>query len=82
MDDDGFIFLGYEADRMNDESKFLWSKNYIEPIDAERAQAETKKNGYGCSCATRAVRLYLFESQEICGSLHEQEVIYRRAHSS
>ncbi|XP_070691358.1 myomesin-3 [Pempheris klunzingeri] len=45
VDDDGFIFLGYEADQMNDQSKFLWSKNYREPIDAKRAKAETKKNG-------------------------------------
>ncbi|XP_041649967.1 myomesin-3 [Cheilinus undulatus] len=44
VDEDGFIYLGYEASEMNDESKFLWSKNYTEPIDAGRAQAETKKN--------------------------------------
>lgn len=44
MDDDGFIFLGYEAVEMNDESEFLWSKNYTDPIGAERARAETKKN--------------------------------------
>ncbi|XP_044064348.1 myomesin-3 isoform X3 [Siniperca chuatsi] len=43
VDDDGFIFLGYEADEMND-SKFLWRKDYTEPIDAGRARAETKKN--------------------------------------
>lgn len=47
MDNDGFIFLGYEADETDDESKFLWNKNYTEPIDAKRAQAETKKDGYG-----------------------------------
>ncbi|XP_060906102.1 myomesin-3 [Labrus mixtus] len=44
VDDDGFIFLGYEADEMNDESKFLWGKNYTEPVDAGRVRAETKKN--------------------------------------
>uniref|UniRef100_A0A671WC93 Myomesin 3 n=1 Tax=Sparus aurata TaxID=8175 RepID=A0A671WC93_SPAAU len=44
VDDDGFIFLGYEAAEINDESKFLWSKNYSEPIDSGRAQAETKTN--------------------------------------
>uniref|UniRef100_A0A669F8S2 Myomesin 3 n=1 Tax=Oreochromis niloticus TaxID=8128 RepID=A0A669F8S2_ORENI len=44
VDDDGFIFLGYEAAEMNDESKFLWSKNYTDPIGAERARAETKTN--------------------------------------
>ncbi|TMS10552.1 Myomesin-2 [Larimichthys crocea] len=45
VDNDGFIFLSYQADKMNDTSEFLWSKNYTEAIDAGRAQAETKKNG-------------------------------------
>lgn len=45
VDDDGFIFLGYEAERMSDESEFLWNKNYTEAVDAARAQAETKKKG-------------------------------------
>ncbi|XP_047454895.1 myomesin-3 [Mugil cephalus] len=44
VDDDGFVFLGYEADEMNEESKFLWSKNYTEPLEAERTREETKKN--------------------------------------
>ncbi|XP_067365957.1 myomesin-3 isoform X1 [Channa argus] len=43
VDNDGFIFLGYEADKMNDESEFLWSKDYTEPIDASRARAEIQK---------------------------------------
>ena len=71
MDDDGFIFLGYEAAEINDESKFLWSKNYSEPIDSGRAQAETKTNRCGWSLAKWTVCLYLFELQEICGGLHE-----------
>ncbi|XP_034554592.1 myomesin-3 [Notolabrus celidotus] len=45
VDDDGFIYLGYEANEMNDESKFLWGKNYTEPIDAGRARTENKENG-------------------------------------
>ncbi|XP_037641548.1 myomesin-3 [Sebastes umbrosus] len=45
VDDDGFIFLGYEADETDDESKFLWNKDYVEPIDPERAQAENTKSG-------------------------------------
>lgn len=56
MDDDGFIFLGYGAE-MDDESEFLWRKNYTEPIDAGRAREETKKNGYGCSCVTLRVSI-------------------------
>ncbi|KAG7474146.1 hypothetical protein JOB18_002672 [Solea senegalensis] len=44
VDDDGFIFLGYEADEMNEESEFLWSKDYTEPVDAERARAQTTDN--------------------------------------
>ncbi|KAM4580373.1 myomesin-3 [Odontesthes bonariensis] len=44
VDDDGFIFLGYDAVEMNDESKFLWSKNYSDSTDAKRMKAETKNN--------------------------------------
>ncbi|XP_068997823.1 myomesin-3 isoform X1 [Embiotoca jacksoni] len=44
VDDDGFIFLGYEAAEVNDASEFLWSKNYTEPIDGGRVRAETKNN--------------------------------------
>ncbi|KAL7394101.1 hypothetical protein ABVT39_020649 [Epinephelus coioides] len=44
VDDDGFIFLSYETDKTDDESKFLWSKDYTDPIDPERAQAEIKEN--------------------------------------
>lgn len=66
MDDDGFIFLGYEA-QMNDGSEFLWRKNYTEPTDSGRARQETKKNRYGCSFAT-------LEFQELCGSRLEQVI--------
>ncbi|XP_056299524.1 M-protein, striated muscle isoform X2 [Pseudoliparis swirei] len=45
VDDDGFIFLGYEADEPDDESKCLWNKNYTEPIDGSRARADAKKDG-------------------------------------
>uniref|UniRef100_A0A3P9NI63 Myomesin 3 n=1 Tax=Poecilia reticulata TaxID=8081 RepID=A0A3P9NI63_POERE len=44
VDDDGFIFLGYEAVEMNDDSEFIWSKNYTEPIDSQRTKAETTEN--------------------------------------
>uniref|UniRef100_A0A3B3XT03 Myomesin 3 n=1 Tax=Poecilia mexicana TaxID=48701 RepID=A0A3B3XT03_9TELE len=44
VDDDGFIFLGYEAVEMNDDSEFIWSKDYTEPIDSQRTKAETTKN--------------------------------------
>ncbi|XP_037532742.1 myomesin-3 [Nematolebias whitei] len=44
VDDDGFIFLGFEAVEMNDESEFLWSRNYTEPIDAKKTKTETKQN--------------------------------------
>uniref|UniRef100_A0A8C5E8X9 Myomesin-3-like n=1 Tax=Gouania willdenowi TaxID=441366 RepID=A0A8C5E8X9_GOUWI len=44
VDDDGFIFLGYEVEEMNDESEFLWNKNYSEPIKAGRVKEETKEN--------------------------------------
>lgn len=50
MDDDGFIFLGYDAD-MDDEAEFIWRRNYTEPIDSSRAHEGTKTDGYGCSRA-------------------------------
>lgn len=51
MDDDGFIFLGYEAEAL-EESEVLWRKNYAEPIDAGRAREETTKKGCDCSSET------------------------------
>lgn len=47
VDDDGFIFLGYEAEA-DDESEALWRRNYSEPIDSERAREETTKKGCDC----------------------------------
>lgn len=47
VDDDGFIFLGYEAEA-DEESEALWRRNYAEPIDAARAREETSKKGYEC----------------------------------
>uniref|UniRef100_A0A3Q3EVU2 Myomesin 3 n=1 Tax=Labrus bergylta TaxID=56723 RepID=A0A3Q3EVU2_9LABR len=45
VDDDGFIFLGYEADEMNDESKFLWGKNYTEPLTLEEFGQKPRRIG-------------------------------------
>ncbi|XP_061573268.1 myomesin-3 isoform X2 [Cololabis saira] len=42
VDDDGFIFLGYESTEMDGKSEYLWSRNYKEPIDAGRMKAQTK----------------------------------------
>lgn len=47
VDDDGFIFLGYEAEA-DDESEALWKRNYSEPIDTGRAREETTKKGCDC----------------------------------
>ncbi|KAM4600603.1 myomesin-3 [Polymixia lowei] len=44
VDDDGFIFLAYEAAEMTDGSRFLWSKNYREAIDAGRSSVKDEKN--------------------------------------
>lgn len=49
VDSDGFIYLGYVSDEMNDESAFIWSKNYGEAISTGRAQVETKKDRWDCS---------------------------------
>ncbi|XP_077455423.1 myomesin-3 [Stigmatopora argus] len=40
VDDDGFIFLAYECDRIVDGNGGLWNKNYTEPIDGTRAQTD------------------------------------------
>ncbi|XP_061145859.1 myomesin-3 [Syngnathus typhle] len=42
VDDDGFIYLAYECDHVCDGSVGLWNKNYTEPIDGARAQADNK----------------------------------------
>lgn len=47
VDDDGFIFLGYEAEA-DDESEALWRRDYAEPIDAGRAREESTKKGCDC----------------------------------
>uniref|UniRef100_A0A667ZIA8 Myomesin 3 n=1 Tax=Myripristis murdjan TaxID=586833 RepID=A0A667ZIA8_9TELE len=44
VDNDGFIFLAYEAAQMTDSGEFLWSKNYRDAIDAARARVESKQN--------------------------------------
>ncbi|XP_015230877.1 PREDICTED: myomesin-3-like [Cyprinodon variegatus] len=44
VDDEGFIFLGYEAVKMSDDSEFLWRKDFTKPIDSQKAKAETAKN--------------------------------------
>lgn len=57
MDDDGFIFLGYEADKVIEQDDVVWNKNYTEPIDPERAQSETTKNKYGLN-ATHSEEIF------------------------
>ncbi|XP_012680170.2 myomesin-3 [Clupea harengus] len=44
VDNDGFIYLAFETEEMSQDSKFVWSKNYSEAIDAGRAKVETKNN--------------------------------------
>lgn len=34
MDNDGFIFLAFEATEITEKSTFVWSKNYKEAIEA------------------------------------------------
>uniref|UniRef100_A0A672ZSV8 Myomesin 3 n=1 Tax=Sphaeramia orbicularis TaxID=375764 RepID=A0A672ZSV8_9TELE len=55
VDDDGFIFLSYETN----EKECVWSKNYTEPIDASRAQAQNKNN--------RSVLTFMDPSEEDLG---------------
>ncbi len=44
MDNDGFIFLSFEAPDSTDKDVFKWSKNYEKVIDAGRARLENKNN--------------------------------------
>lgn len=64
MDEDGFIFLGYDAD-MDDEAEFIWRKNYTEPIDSSRAHEETKAEGYGCLSAHRKCRNAVYHCADV-----------------
>ncbi|KAI1901396.1 hypothetical protein AGOR_G00034010 [Albula goreensis] len=41
VDDDGIISLIFECAEMSAESQFVWSKNYVESIDASRLKIET-----------------------------------------
>ncbi|KAM9436580.1 myomesin-3 [Clarias gariepinus] len=44
VDNDGFIFLSFEAPETIDQIQFDWKKNYKQAIDAGRAHLETKQN--------------------------------------
>ncbi|KAK2903649.1 hypothetical protein Q8A67_008362 [Cirrhinus molitorella] len=44
VDNDGFIFLSFEAPGGTDKDVFKWSKNYGKAIDAGRARLENKNN--------------------------------------
>ncbi|KAJ8378855.1 hypothetical protein AAFF_G00233570 [Aldrovandia affinis] len=41
VDDDGVISMIFECSEMSAESQFVWSKNYVESIDASRLKIET-----------------------------------------
>uniref|UniRef100_A0A3P8X3L4 Myomesin 3 n=1 Tax=Cynoglossus semilaevis TaxID=244447 RepID=A0A3P8X3L4_CYNSE len=62
VDDDGFIFLGYEADKVIEQDDVVWNKNYTEPIDPERAQSETTKNKYDLNASEDDLGLYTIEA--------------------
>ncbi|XP_067256086.1 myomesin-1 isoform X6 [Chanodichthys erythropterus] len=42
VDDDGVISLNFECSNLNADSKFVWSKNYVEMTEPERMTLETK----------------------------------------
>lgn len=44
VDNDGFIFLSFEAPETHSQPQFDWKKNYRQAIDAGRAHLETKEN--------------------------------------
>ncbi|XP_055759477.1 myomesin-3 isoform X1 [Salvelinus fontinalis] len=44
VDNDGFIFLAFEATEITEKSTFVWSKNYKEAIEAGRARVLWENN--------------------------------------
>uniref|UniRef100_A0A8C0F7N3 Myomesin-3 n=1 Tax=Bubo bubo TaxID=30461 RepID=A0A8C0F7N3_BUBBB len=44
VDEEGFIYMAFEAPEKNDSSEFIWSKDYEGPPDADRVQIEEKGN--------------------------------------
>uniref|UniRef100_A0A669PQY1 Myomesin-3 n=1 Tax=Phasianus colchicus TaxID=9054 RepID=A0A669PQY1_PHACC len=44
VDEEGFIYMAFEAPEKNDSSEFIWSKDYEGPPDADRVETEEKGN--------------------------------------
>ncbi|NWX57561.1 MYOM3 protein, partial [Promerops cafer] len=44
VDEEGFIYMAFEAPEKNDSSEFIWSKDYEGPPDPDRVQVEEKGN--------------------------------------
>uniref|UniRef100_A0A8B9PTY3 Myomesin 3 n=1 Tax=Apteryx owenii TaxID=8824 RepID=A0A8B9PTY3_APTOW len=44
VDEEGFIYMAFEAPEKNDSSEFIWSKDYEGPPDSDRVQTEEKGN--------------------------------------
>ncbi|NWU82915.1 MYOM3 protein, partial [Onychorhynchus coronatus] len=44
VDEEGFIYMAFEAPEKNESSEFIWSKDYEGPPDPDRVQIEEKGN--------------------------------------
>lgn len=44
MDEEGFIYLAFEAPEAPDSSEFQWSKDYKGPPDPQRVKIEEEVN--------------------------------------
>lgn len=44
MDEEGFIYLAFEAPGAPDSSEFQWSKDYKGPLDPQRVKIEEEVN--------------------------------------
>uniref|UniRef100_A0A8C5IBI3 Myomesin 3 n=1 Tax=Junco hyemalis TaxID=40217 RepID=A0A8C5IBI3_JUNHY len=44
VDEEGFIYMAFEAPEKNDSSEFIWSKDYEGPPDPDRVQIEEEGN--------------------------------------
>lgn len=44
VDEEGFIYLAFEAPEAPDSSEFQWSKDYKGPLDPQRVKIEEEVN--------------------------------------
>lgn len=79
VDNDGFIFLSFEAPDSTDKDVFKWSTNYGKAIDAGRARLESKNNRSG-SFGSGSVFLIYFLQQSLSKESETMSQPWQRTH--